>query len=120
MKAFFQIIGIIILSFMVVAGFYFYLSLPDVSGLKIKNPRSTSLMVQRYREAKKTDQITLIAFDGQLEGKQAIKDGKIYADPIQFPAKMGAVSVQNIAKYLNGEEFNTHELIPTEIRTPSS
>ena len=55
MKAAFQIIGIIILSFILVAGFYFYLSLPDVSGLETKNPRSTALMVQRYREAKKTD-----------------------------------------------------------------
>ena len=55
MKAAFKIIGIVILSFIVVAGFYFYLGLPDVSGLKVKNPRTTALMVQRYREAKKTD-----------------------------------------------------------------
>jgi monofunctional biosynthetic peptidoglycan transglycosylase len=55
MKAFFKIIGIIILSVLVTAGFYFYLSLPDVSGLKGKDPRTTALMLQRYREAKKTD-----------------------------------------------------------------
>ena len=55
MKAAFKIIGIVVLSFIVVAGFYFYLGLPDVSGLKAKNPRTTALMVQRYREAKKTD-----------------------------------------------------------------
>ncbi|MGD9239546.1 MAG: monofunctional biosynthetic peptidoglycan transglycosylase [Desulfobacterales bacterium] len=55
MKAAFNIIGIVILSFLVVAGFYFYLGLPDVSGLTAKNPRTTALMVQRYREAKKTD-----------------------------------------------------------------
>ena len=55
MKAAFKIIGIVILSVLVTAGLYFYLSLPDVSGLKIKNPRTTALMVQRYREAKKTD-----------------------------------------------------------------
>ena len=55
MKAFFKIIGIIILTFILIAGFYFYLGLPDVSGLKTKNPRSTALMVQRYRAAKQTD-----------------------------------------------------------------
>ena len=55
MKAAFKIIAIVILSFVVVAIFYFYLALPDVSGLKLKNPRTTALMVQRYREAKKTD-----------------------------------------------------------------
>ena len=56
MKAAFKVIRFIIILVLVVAGFYFYLSLPDVSELKNKNPRSTALMVQRYREAKKTDQ----------------------------------------------------------------
>ena len=55
MKATLTIIGIVILSVLVVAGFYFYLGLPDVSGLKTQNPRTTALMLQRYREAKKTD-----------------------------------------------------------------
>ena len=55
MKAAFKIIGIVILSFLVVAGFYFYLGLPDVTDLETKNPRTTALMVQRYREAKKID-----------------------------------------------------------------
>ena len=66
-------------------------------------------------QAGKVDQVTIVGFDGQLEGKEAIRDGKIYADPIQFPVKMGVVSVQNILKYLNGEAFNEVELIPTEL-----
>lgn len=67
------------------------------------------------KQAEKLDQVTIIGFDGQLEGKQAILEGKIYADPIQFPKKMGVVSVENIIKYLDGEEFETVELIPTAI-----
>ena len=55
MKATFKIIGIVILLIILLAGFYFYLGLPDVSGLKTQNPRTTALMVQRYKEAKKTD-----------------------------------------------------------------
>ena len=55
MKTVFKIIGIAILLFVVIGGFYFYVGLPEVSELKVKNPRSTALMVQRYREAKKTD-----------------------------------------------------------------
>lgn len=55
MKKAFQIIGIAILLVLVIGGFYFYLGLPEVSDLKNKNPRSTSLMVQRYREAKKSN-----------------------------------------------------------------
>ena len=51
----FKIIGISILLAVVIGGFHFYVGLPDVSELKVKNPRSTALMVQRYREAKKAD-----------------------------------------------------------------
>mgnify|MGYP000287764240 FL=1 len=51
----FKIIGISILLAVVIGGFHFYVGLPDVRELKVKNPRSTALMVQRYREAKKAD-----------------------------------------------------------------
>ena len=47
--------------------------------------------------------------------KQAIKEGKIYADPIQFPKKMGVVTMENILKYLNGDDFETVQLIPAEL-----
>ncbi|MDA1166124.1 MAG: substrate-binding domain-containing protein [Planctomycetota bacterium] len=67
------------------------------------------------KQAEKLDQVTIIGFDGQLEGKQAILEGKIFADPIQFPKKMGVVSVQNILKYIDGEEYEQIELIPTEL-----
>jgi ribose transport system substrate-binding protein len=67
------------------------------------------------KQAEKLDQVTIIGFDGQLEGKQAILEGKIYADPIQFPKKMGVVSVENIIKYLDGDEYEKVELIPTVI-----
>ncbi len=63
----------------------------------------------------KQDQVRIIGFDGQLDGKQAILDGKIYADPIQFPKKMGVTTVRNIVKHLDGEVFQKIDLIPTEI-----
>jgi monofunctional biosynthetic peptidoglycan transglycosylase len=56
MKAGLKIFGVVILLAILTAGFYFYLVLPDVSALKTKNPTTTALMVQRYREAKKTDE----------------------------------------------------------------
>jgi ribose transport system substrate-binding protein len=65
-------------------------------------------------KAEKADQIKIIAFDGQTEGKQAIKDGKIYADPIQFPDQIGVKTMQTIAAYFDGEK------VPAEILIPSS
>ena len=57
----------------------------------------------------------IIGFDGQPEGKQFIKEGKIFADPIQFPEKMGIMTAQMIVKYCKGEEIPREILIPTEL-----
>ena len=58
-------------------------------------------------------QVKLVGFDGQPEGKQAIKDGKIYADPIQFPDKIGVETVRAILKHFAGEAVPAQLLIPT-------
>jgi ribose transport system substrate-binding protein len=62
-----------------------------------------------------TGQIKIVGFDGQNDGKRAIRDGKIYADPIQFPKRIGAETVAAILKYLDGEEVADTILIPTEL-----
>jgi len=59
--------------------------------------------------------IAIIGFDGQPEGKQAIKEGKIYADPIQFPDKMGVQLVQSIMTYSKGLPQPAQTLIPTQL-----
>ncbi len=66
-------------------------------------------------KAGKAQQVLLIGFDGQPEGKQAIKDGKIYADPIQFPDKMGAQIVDSILRHSKGESLPPQILIPTSL-----
>ena len=88
---------------------------PDLKGIFAINDPSAIGAWTALKQANKTDAITIIGFDGQLEVKQAILEGKIYADPIQFPKQMGVVSVQNIIKYLDGEEFEQTQLIPTEL-----
>ena len=66
-------------------------------------------------KAGKAGQVKIIGFDGQPEGKQAIKEGKIYADPVQFPDKIGRQTVQAILKHLNGERVPAETLIPTAL-----
>ena len=60
-------------------------------------------------------QVLIVGFDGQPEGKQAIKDGKIYADPIQFPDKMGVQIVESIIRHSKGETLPQQVLIPTSL-----
>ena len=69
------------------------------------------------KEANREAKIKIIGFDGQLDGKQAIKDGKIYADPIQHPDKMGKQIVQLVVKYQAGESFEPETLIPATLYT---
>lgn len=88
---------------------------PNLSGIFAINDPSALGAWTALHEVERDDDIVIVGFDGQLEGKQAILEGKIYADPIQFPRQMGKVTVENIVKYLNGEEFEPIQLIPTEL-----
>lgn len=88
---------------------------PNLRGIFAINDPSALGAWTALQQQGKEDRVVIVGFDGQEEGLQAIKEGKIYADPIQFPAKMGVVTVQNIAKYINGEEFERTQLIPTEL-----
>lgn len=49
-------------------------------------------------KAGKTAQVGIIGFDGQPEAREAIRAEKIYADPIQFPDRIGVEIVTAIAR----------------------
>ena len=48
-------------------------------------------------------------------GDYGVKEGKIYADPIQFPKRMARETVTNIITYINGDEVPAVTLIPTKL-----
>ena len=66
-------------------------------------------------QAGKADSVIIVGFDGQPEGKRAIREGKIYADPIQFPDRMGVEVVQAIIAHSKGKEVPAETLIPTKL-----
>jgi ribose transport system substrate-binding protein len=85
----------------------------DLTGIFAINDPSALGARAALEKAGKADQVRLIAFDGQPEGKQAIKEGKIYADPIQYPDKIGSETIRTIVAYFEGEKVPTETLIPT-------
>ena len=85
----------------------------DLRGVFAINDPSALGARAAIEKAGKTAQIVIVGFDGQPEGKQAIKDGKIYADPIQFPDRMGVEIVRAIQKHSRGEAVEAELLIPT-------
>ena len=88
---------------------------PDLAGLFAINDPSGIGAYTALEQAGKTQQVTIVAFDGEKQGRQAIKDGKFYADPIQFPDRMGIQTIEKIVKYFKGEEFEVVTLLPTEL-----
>ena len=88
---------------------------PDLRGVFAINDPAALGARAALEKAGKASQVVIVGFDGQPEGKQAIKDGKIYADPIQFPAKMGVQIVDSIVRHSKGETQPPQMLIPTSL-----
>lgn len=90
---------------------------PDLAGIFAINDPSALGAWAALEKAGKAKQVKIIGFDGQPDGRQAIKEGKIFADPVQFPDRIGQQAVQGIIKHTNGEKLPKEILIPTSLYT---
>ncbi len=88
---------------------------PDVQAIFAVNDPAALGAVAALEGAGKLAQVKVIGFDGQPEAKRAIRDGKMYADAVQYPARIGALVVDQVAKYLGGEAVEPKLLIPTAV-----
>lgn len=88
---------------------------PDLRGIFAINDPSALGARAALEKAGRADAVKIVGFDGQPEGKQAIKEGKIYADPIQFPDRMGVEIARAIVKHSKGESLEPQTLIPTQL-----
>ncbi len=88
---------------------------PEARGIFAINDPSALGAWQAVKEADRLDTISIVGFDGELAGKRAILEEKIYADPIQFPKQMGAGIIEKLVAYQNGEDYEPITLIPTKL-----
>lgn len=88
---------------------------PDLVGIFAINDPAALGARAALEKAGKENQVKIIGFDGQPEGKQAIADGKIYADPVQHPDKIGRETARAIVRYFQGEKLEPQILIPTNL-----
>lgn len=86
---------------------------PNVKAVFAINDPSALGAVAALEAAGKLDQVKVIGFDGQPEAKKAVLDGRIYADAIQFPKKIGEITIDAFVKYDKGETVEKQILIPT-------
>ena len=89
----------------------------DLRGIFAINDPSALGARAALEKAGKADQVKIIGFDGQPDGKQAIKLGKIYGDPVQYPDQIGAKTMQAILSYFDGDKVPAEILIPTSLYT---
>lgn len=88
---------------------------PDLKGIFAINDPCALGARAALEKAGKQDAVKLIGFDGQPDGRQAIREGKIYADPVQFPDEIGRKTVEAILQYLDGRPPPPQVLIPTKL-----
>jgi len=65
--------------------------------------------------AGKTGKVLVVGFDAQPEARAAIQKGAMAATVAQFPARMGAIAVQNAARLLRGETIESFSPVPIEL-----
>lgn len=88
---------------------------PDLSALfAINDPSALGARVA-LEESGKADQVRIVGFDGAIEGRQAILDGKIICDPVQFPDRMAQTTIEMISRWFAGDEVPPEILIPSEL-----
>ncbi|MFL5760023.1 MAG: sugar ABC transporter substrate-binding protein [Thermomicrobiales bacterium] len=79
---------------------------PDIKAIFGANDPPALGAIQALKAANRSD-VVVVGFDGTKDGLQAIKDGTLAADVLQFPAVMGTLGVDLLVRHLNGEEIPT-------------
>lgn len=88
---------------------------PDLAALfAINDPSALGARVA-LEEAGKAEQVRIVGFDGAIEGRQAILEGKIVCDPVQFPDRMAQTTIEMIGRWFAGEDIPPEILIPSEL-----
>ncbi len=88
---------------------------PDLDAIFAINDPSALGVIAAIEKAGRTGKVKVIGFDGQLEARQAVKDGKLHATVMQYPKQIGVMTALAISKYMAGEKLPPQTLIPTGI-----
>ena len=87
----------------------------DLDGIFAINDPSALGACAALEKKNRSEEVVVVGFDGQPEGKRAIREGRIYADPVQFPEEIGRKTVEAIMDYFAGHDIPSRILIPPEL-----
>ena len=76
----------------------------DLKGIFGINDDSALGALAAVRAANMTGKIAIVGYDATPEARTAIGQGEMYGDAIQYPAKIGATTIDTIAAYFAGKK----------------
>lgn len=91
---------------------------PEVDVIFGINDETALGAVAAIEKAGKSGTVQVIGFGGKEEALKAVREGTLYADIITHPRQIGSRVIKSIARYMQGEEVEAVELIPTQVYQP--
>jgi ribose transport system substrate-binding protein len=88
---------------------------PDLNAIFAINDPTALGVIAAIEKAGLASQVKVVGFDGFLMGRKEIKEGRMYAEPVQHLDEIGRKTAELIAKYMEGEEVPAEFLIPTTL-----
>lgn len=90
---------------------------PDLTAVFGINDDSALGALAAIEKAGKSGKITIVGFDAVPEARDAIKEGRIYADVIQQPNEIGRKAIESVQAYVSGGSVPPSVLIPCALFT---
>ena len=91
---------------------------PEVDVIFGINDETALGAVAAIEKAGKSGAVQVIGFGGKEEALKAVREGTLYADIITHPRQIGSRVIESIARYMEGEQVEAVELIPTQVYQP--
>ncbi len=87
---------------------------PDLDAFFGINDDSALGALQAVKQAGRSDRVIIVGYDATPEARQEILSGSaLKADAVQYPKRIGQVTIETIARYLHGEKVP--KVIPIEV-----
>ncbi|HHV30179.1 sugar ABC transporter substrate-binding protein [Acetivibrio mesophilus] len=93
---------------------------PDLELIYCGNDGMAIGALRAVKEAKKSDQIKVIGFDGISEALNLISSGELYGSVAQYPAEMGILGVENAVKLIKGQKVEEYIDTGAKLIIPSN
>ena len=90
---------------------------PDIDLLVAENDAMGMGALKAIEEAGRSNEILIVAYDGQKEAYELISEGEFGATALNSPAELARIVVESVVKYLNGEKLNRIIYTPAVIIT---